>query len=301
MPDKTILLATDLQQSVLSAFKMDQAHYIAHTPYGHRPRSSGLISQIGFNGEMSDPVTGHYHLGNGYRQYNPVLMRFNSPDSWSPFGAGGVNAYMYCAGEPINRQDPSGHRFFGMFGRSLSPRRIQRDRDFLTPIFENLSGRVLMSGGREALHPQTISSMESALAKYGGARRLQSRALRWGQSPEELVIYRMREMQYKKISKNPSKKQLDCLSPKERAKRISRAELKINEISNELQVLTDIMDGAGPDVSRDARGVWENRMILHNDKADLLKDLGGRAPPYESLTFEPPPTFDEAMHIRRQI
>ncbi len=37
-------------------------------------------------------------LGNGYRAYSPVLMRFNSPDSWSPFGEGGVNAYAYIEG-----------------------------------------------------------------------------------------------------------------------------------------------------------------------------------------------------------
>jgi RHS repeat-associated protein len=52
---------------------------------------------------------GWYLLGNGYRAYNPRLMRFHSPDSWSPFGGGGLNAYMYCVGDPINRVDPTGH------------------------------------------------------------------------------------------------------------------------------------------------------------------------------------------------
>lgn len=63
----------------------------------------------GFNGERRDPVSGTYHLGNGYRAYNPVLMRFNCPDSLSPFGDGGINPYAYCAGDPINRTDPTGH------------------------------------------------------------------------------------------------------------------------------------------------------------------------------------------------
>lgn len=63
----------------------------------------------GFNGERRDPVSGTYHLGNGYRAYNPVLMRFNCPDSLSPFGEGGINPYAYCAGDPINRTDPTGH------------------------------------------------------------------------------------------------------------------------------------------------------------------------------------------------
>lgn len=63
----------------------------------------------GFNGELPERATGHYLLGNGYRAYNPVLMRFNSPDSCSPFGRGGVNAYAYCVGDPVNRRDPTGH------------------------------------------------------------------------------------------------------------------------------------------------------------------------------------------------
>ncbi|WP_434628279.1 RHS repeat-associated core domain-containing protein [Chromobacterium sp. CV08] len=64
---------------------------------------------LGFNGERRDPVGGAAHLGNGYRTYSPALMRFHCPDSLSPFGAGGVNAYGYCAGDPVNRADPSGH------------------------------------------------------------------------------------------------------------------------------------------------------------------------------------------------
>ena len=83
---------------------------LAHSPYGHRPAENGLLSLLGFNGERPDPLTGHYHLGNGYRQFNPVLMRVNSPDSWSPFGEGGLNAYAFANGDPRNKIDPDGHR-----------------------------------------------------------------------------------------------------------------------------------------------------------------------------------------------
>ena len=107
------LLATDQQRSVLSVLDATQPHPLAYTAYGHRPMKNGLRSLLGFNGERPDPMTGHYHLGSGYRQYNPVLMRFNSPDSWSPFGEGGLNAYGYCGGDSINRSDPSGH-FWGI-------------------------------------------------------------------------------------------------------------------------------------------------------------------------------------------
>ena len=108
------LLATDQQRSVLNALDANQPNPLAYSPYGHRPLESGLLSFLGFNGERPDPVTGHYHLGNGYRQFNPVLMRFNSPDSWSPFGEGGPNAYMYCGADPINRSDPTGHFVVGL-------------------------------------------------------------------------------------------------------------------------------------------------------------------------------------------
>jgi len=103
------LLATDRKRSVLNALDATRPNALAYSPYGHRPQDNGLLSLLGFNGERPDPVTGHYHLGSGYRQFNPVLMRFNSPDSWSPFGEGGLNAYGYCGGEPVNRNDPSAH------------------------------------------------------------------------------------------------------------------------------------------------------------------------------------------------
>ena len=110
--DECHLLGTDLQQSILHLVSADKRHVMAYNPYGHRPVENGLISVLGFNGERADPVTGHYLLGNGYRAFNPVLMRFNSPDSWSPFERGGVNSYGYVGGDPVNRIDPSGHFFW---------------------------------------------------------------------------------------------------------------------------------------------------------------------------------------------
>jgi RHS repeat-associated protein len=123
-PRNTVLLATDQQRSVLSALKAHEPHPIAYSPYGHRPAENVLLSLLGFNGEPPDPLTGCYHLGNGYRQFNPVLMRFNSPDSWSPFGGGGLNAYAYCGGDPVGRVDPSGHAFgfLKAIGRNLGLR-----------------------------------------------------------------------------------------------------------------------------------------------------------------------------------
>ena len=103
------LLATDQMRSVLQATKENRHRSIAYSPYGHRPTGNSSLNLLGFNGERSDPITGHYLLGNGYRVFSPALMRFNSPDNISPFGKGGLNPYAYCLGDPINRYDESGH------------------------------------------------------------------------------------------------------------------------------------------------------------------------------------------------
>ncbi|WP_131108982.1 RHS repeat-associated core domain-containing protein, partial [Pseudomonas sp. Sample_10] len=116
----THLLATDQQRSVLNVLDAARLNPLAYSPYGHRPAENGLLSLLGFNGERPDPVTGWYLLGNGYRAFNQVLMRFNSPDSWSPFGEGGLNAYGYCVGDPVNRRDPTGHAgIFSSFWKGI--------------------------------------------------------------------------------------------------------------------------------------------------------------------------------------
>ncbi|WP_459747791.1 RHS repeat-associated core domain-containing protein [Pseudomonas sp. 3A(2025)] len=105
---ETSLLATDLQGSVLHGVDGAGIGSRAYSVYGHQPAESGLSCLMGLNGELRDPVTGHYLLGNGYRAFNPVLMRFNSPDELSPFGRGGLNTYAYCQGDPVNFRDSTG-------------------------------------------------------------------------------------------------------------------------------------------------------------------------------------------------
>jgi len=117
---KSTLLATDQQRSGLNVLDAMQLHTLVYTPYGHRTAEGDLLSMLGFNGECPDPVTGHYVLCNGYRAFNPVLIPFNSPDSWSPFGNGGLNLYAYCLGDPINYSDPTGHSKFTEFINTLT-------------------------------------------------------------------------------------------------------------------------------------------------------------------------------------
>lgn len=115
----TTLLATDQQRSVLHATLRDDHQAAVYTTYGYPSPDSGLASLLGFNGERHDPVTGHCLLGNGYRAFNAVLMRFNSPDNLSPFDRGGLNAYAYCSGDPVNHVDPDGHLAALFTGRGV--------------------------------------------------------------------------------------------------------------------------------------------------------------------------------------
>lgn len=100
-------------RALSSSLPMAQAHckirMLAYCAYGYRALEKGVF--IGFNGERWAPVSHGYLLGNGYRLYRPILRRFLSADSSSPFGTGGLNTYAYCAGDPVNRIDPSGHKF----------------------------------------------------------------------------------------------------------------------------------------------------------------------------------------------
>jgi len=77
----------------------------AYTAYGYQP---SLSTSLGFTGQLSEPIVGWYMLGNGRRVFNSKVMRFHSPDAQAPFGKGGLNAYCYCGGDPVNNIDPTG-------------------------------------------------------------------------------------------------------------------------------------------------------------------------------------------------
>lgn len=77
---------------------------------------------LGFKGERLEQPYGWYLLGNGLRAYNPSLRRFHSPDRLSPFGKGGLNAYAYCVGDPVNFSDPTGQNAILAFVKDIGSR-----------------------------------------------------------------------------------------------------------------------------------------------------------------------------------
>ncbi|WP_433767828.1 RHS repeat-associated core domain-containing protein [Pseudomonas putida] len=137
---RTILLAPDDKNSIHAELAGGQRNSIAYALYGYRSAQQEIAAHLGFNGELCERIFGWYLLGKGYRAYNPILMRFHSPDSWSPFGKGGFNAYAYCGGDPRNLTDPTGHMFrmpklFGKLGNESVTRTTSTSS--LSPLISN--------------------------------------------------------------------------------------------------------------------------------------------------------------------
>ena len=155
-PPRSLLLATDSKHSIFAELAGGHPNSVAYSAYGYQTARQKIATNLGFNGQIRESNIGWYLLGNGYRAYNPVLMCFHSPDGWSPFGAGGLNAYMYCGGEPVMGSDPSGHFNPAKWGRNI--KRIFKPRT--TNSFPALEARPRTS--RNEYVPLPVSSRATA-------------------------------------------------------------------------------------------------------------------------------------------
>jgi RHS repeat-associated protein len=165
---RTLLLATDLQQSILAELDRSGPNSFAYSPYGLQSGRRGAGTHLGFNGQFKEGTTGWYHLGNGHRVYNPALMRFHSPDRLSPFGKGGINPYAYCSGSPVNRVDPTGESWFSVLGQAVGAG--------LNLIFAgaavNRAASAIVSGATQTLRMR----IGNTLSFWGGAASLPFRS-----------------------------------------------------------------------------------------------------------------------------
>ncbi|WP_082888352.1 RHS repeat-associated core domain-containing protein [Pseudomonas sp. p21] len=107
LQEATMLLQVEIANTVIAGMAGECVAPQSYTPYGFSPIRD-LAPIVQFNGEWHDPRTGSYPLGQGHRSFSSKKGRFISPDQLSPFGKGGLNAYAYCAGDPVNHIDPSG-------------------------------------------------------------------------------------------------------------------------------------------------------------------------------------------------
>ncbi|SNS47834.1 RHS repeat-associated core domain-containing protein [Pseudomonas japonica] len=92
--------------------------YFRYEPYGKRHSGAKAENWLGFKGEPLNRV-GLYHLGNGYRLYDPAWGHFLSRDIKSPFGVGGAAGYVFGNADPVNHADPSGREVIAQYSRWL--------------------------------------------------------------------------------------------------------------------------------------------------------------------------------------
>ncbi|MDA0911533.1 MAG: hypothetical protein O2809_08285 [Proteobacteria bacterium] len=86
----------------------------------------------GYRKMLTDKITGWQFLGGGYRAYNPAIRVFMKNDIASPFGAGGVNGYMYASNDPVNAFDPTGlstNKDIGHLNNAISTANAKADKE----------------------------------------------------------------------------------------------------------------------------------------------------------------------------
>lgn len=140
----------DSKSSILHAPAItESAKQHTYSTYGYH--QTALLGQplLGFNGEHFETASKTYLLGNGYRAYSPSLMSFNSPDSLSPFLAGGINCYCFCGNDPVNHADPDGH----MYKRKTSLGKIPTKSSGSGSSGDNLTLYVQKPATNEVVYP----------------------------------------------------------------------------------------------------------------------------------------------------
>ncbi|MHC8319167.1 RHS repeat-associated core domain-containing protein [Pseudomonas sp. GB2N2] len=156
-PARIQIIAGDNKSTVLAEMA-GSIHHLAYSPYGQRSSRQEVMTHLGFNGELREAKADWYFLGKGYRVYNPRLMRFHSPDRFSPFAKGGFNGYAYCGCEPVMRADPSGEAWFSRVLNVIS----DKFADYVWPIFSPV-GTGSASAGRTATKVSQVEYLQVAV------------------------------------------------------------------------------------------------------------------------------------------
>lgn len=112
--DNTMYFYTeDTKGSVVNLVDGSQNAVVSYTytDYGETTESQGssFNNEIRFTGGVYDETTGLYYLN--ARFYDPAAGRFLNPDSYrgEPADPQTLHLYAYCANNPVNLIDPTGH------------------------------------------------------------------------------------------------------------------------------------------------------------------------------------------------
>ncbi|WP_448197359.1 RHS repeat-associated core domain-containing protein [Pseudomonas putida] len=157
----TGLLATDDKGSVLNVQDTEDLEGHNFSAYGHDPNLPSMRITLGFNGEAYVPGAASYLLGLGYRSYSPRLRRFLAADSWSPFGQGGLNAYCYCEGDPVNFIDSSGHMPKRVFNPPPKVRRVELPNGEIFKVSKNIAVNIGPSTAKSSSNSSLTPSSQA--------------------------------------------------------------------------------------------------------------------------------------------
>lgn len=191
------LLAVDGAGSVLCFENTKRQGTCGYSVYGVGPLYREPLV-LGFNGELPERCTRRYGLGLGYRVYDTRLMRFLSPDRISPFGAGGLNGYSYCAGDPVNYHDPSGHMrewfSFLLYKKKLASIRSQVKFNYKKMMVEtqNLEKHLIRFRNQEA--SKNLAKMRDDFSRLKNVRE----NLHYYRQQEKLYRYKKMKARYPK-------------------------------------------------------------------------------------------------------
>jgi len=108
----------DAAGSIFASVQGKNTNYYFYPPYGAGGFQESSHHWLGFKGEAI--LANDTYYPGSTRIYDPVYLSFQAPDSWSPFGDGGPAAYAYCAGDPVNYHDPSGHQVVAQYSRKAT-------------------------------------------------------------------------------------------------------------------------------------------------------------------------------------
>lgn len=119
--NEAALLSVDILGTPVNITRKQATYPKAYCPYGYAKGKPSERTSTGFAGETL--LIAEKYLIGSFRLFDPVIMRFHSPDSLSPFARGGINTYSYCENDPINHADPSGHfRIRSFLGHTFRPK-----------------------------------------------------------------------------------------------------------------------------------------------------------------------------------